>query len=107
MVIAQEGVEQFKKDGFEIIIVDTRYVYTYVYLCCVCPSQVGMLHFYKTIKEGGEGGGEMEREEGRRGRRGEEGGGEEREEVHVDVNTSFELCSVPCEVYDPYLSEYC
>jgi hypothetical protein len=26
VVIAQEGVEKFKKDGFEIIIVDTRCV---------------------------------------------------------------------------------
>ena len=37
VIIAQEGVEQFKKDGYEIIIVDTRCVCCYAVMC----AQVG------------------------------------------------------------------
>ena len=33
VIIAQEGVEKFKEDNFEIIIVDTRCVYSYMYIC--------------------------------------------------------------------------
>ena len=43
VVIAQEGVEKFRAEGFEIIIVDTRWsvclhLCVYVRVCvCVCP----------------------------------------------------------------------
>ena len=37
VIIAQEGVEKFKDDNFEIIIVDTRCVCVFVCVCvCVC-----------------------------------------------------------------------
>ena len=34
VIIAQDGVEKFKEDSFEVIIVDTRYMYmcTYIYM---------------------------------------------------------------------------
>ena len=39
VIIAQEGVEKFKDDNFEIIIVDTRYV-------CVVTNACVQLYMY-------------------------------------------------------------
>ena len=35
VVIAQDGVEKFKNENFEVIIVDTRYE---SYIFCYCPG---------------------------------------------------------------------
>ena len=37
VVIAQEGVDKFKQENFEIIIVDTRYVHLYLSLSPLPP----------------------------------------------------------------------
>ena len=45
VIIAQDGVEKFKEDSFEVIIVDTRYIRTHVHVhvhvldkLCVFPA---------------------------------------------------------------------
>ena len=45
VVIAQEGVEKFKNENFEIIIVDTRYVIVakYILSWLYCVNQEGTL----------------------------------------------------------------
>ena len=65
VIIAQEGVEKFKDDNFEIIIVDTRCVCGGVNACVQYCTYMYACALFKNEKE---------REEERRG----EGGGRER-----------------------------
>ena len=47
VVIAQDGVEKFKEDSFEVIIVDTRYMYMYMYSVHVCCYNCYNIHVHE------------------------------------------------------------